>query len=421
MLFQGVAGCGKLFFEVTKGLNGQFHSCAEEFLPFLFESLTNENVSQEVLFQILEEYISNIALNVQPSKSTVLWTSLNAAIKNEIKQLDELNSQIKNKNLQFLLHLLGQCIEYKNGKLLQNSVEVLDILKKLMGHQNASEELVQTIVKIGIVILLSPNIKLPQDHSTAFVRQILSLNFKNVFLYFVEHISDYGSFEALILPVFLNNCVESDLDKESLHILTKLILKKSPLCFNGIKWATWKKYAINFRANQSTSIYTKFMEFLNLNNLDLDNYLCAVICLPHLNLANANTFAEKLRENIKTLCEKLGEFEIDLNMHGANLFLLHTTLEAALHLDVNLLEFREIIIETVLPKCSDISLMSAINMLDMYLTVCKDESIITLDLLRKMNCVLEANFDSPYHKVSTTLNYNFADKILDSILKTEVL
>lgn len=33
-----VMGCGKLFFEMVRGLNGQFHSKAEEFLTILFEA-----------------------------------------------------------------------------------------------------------------------------------------------------------------------------------------------------------------------------------------------------------------------------------------------------------------------------------------------------------------------------------------------
>lgn len=33
-----VMGCGKLFFEMIRGLNGQFHSKGEEFLMVLFSA-----------------------------------------------------------------------------------------------------------------------------------------------------------------------------------------------------------------------------------------------------------------------------------------------------------------------------------------------------------------------------------------------
>lgn len=33
-----VTGCGKLFFEMVRGLSGQFHSKAEEFLIILFDA-----------------------------------------------------------------------------------------------------------------------------------------------------------------------------------------------------------------------------------------------------------------------------------------------------------------------------------------------------------------------------------------------
>lgn len=41
-----VMGCGKLFFEMVRGLNGQFHSKGEEFLLVLFEAFRKPEYSK---------------------------------------------------------------------------------------------------------------------------------------------------------------------------------------------------------------------------------------------------------------------------------------------------------------------------------------------------------------------------------------
>lgn len=46
-------GCGKLFFEMIRGLNGQFHSKGEEFLTVLFDAFKKQEF--EKYFDILKE------------------------------------------------------------------------------------------------------------------------------------------------------------------------------------------------------------------------------------------------------------------------------------------------------------------------------------------------------------------------------
>lgn len=48
-----VMGCGKLFFEMIRGLNGQFHSKGEEFLAILFNAF--RKVEYKKYWDILNE------------------------------------------------------------------------------------------------------------------------------------------------------------------------------------------------------------------------------------------------------------------------------------------------------------------------------------------------------------------------------
>lgn len=346
---------------------------------------------QDILYEILENLIANISTNIHPAKCEILWTSLDATI------LDELNKMTE-KNLQLLLNLFGQAIEYKNGKLLQNSAPAINMLKKLISHESLSEELILTATKIAIVILLSTNIKLPQDQASSFVRHILSLNKKGIFLYFVEHMSNYGSFEALILPAFLRHCIESDLDRESFHVMTNLILKKSPLSCSGINLKTWKKYTIDFNGQiANMKIQNKLIQYIKLENNEIDNYVCSLICLPHLILSNIEEIASKLHQTIQELCHQLD----NENFVKKHLFLLNCVLETAVHLNIDIANLNRSLMKTLLPYASNVSFVTAIKTLDLYFTALEfEENIVNNATILELNSTLINNFDSPYHQVS---------------------
>lgn len=317
----------------------------------------------------------------------------------------------KNRNLQKLLNLLGQMVESKNGKLLQNPLPVVDLLKIIMKHEFVSEELILTSIKITIVILLSSNIKLPQEQSSTFIRHIIALEKKQVFLYFVEHISDYSAFEALILPAFLKQCVENNLDKESFQVLTKLILKKAPLCMMGRNLSSWRKYAINF-VNHNKDMEKILFEYLSLEQ-NRDHYLCGLICLPHWNVSEMDVVRTKLELNIKQICSELAIDDGDVRKR---LFLLNMSVEAALHFDVNLLHLHEQLLSVLLPLANDCRYLLALKTLDLYYSVYQTENIINLDLFKKINVCLETNFSSPYHEVSVQKEYLFLNNICSCIL-----
>jgi U3 small nucleolar RNA-associated protein 20 len=53
-----VLGCGKLFFEMIRGLNGQFHSKGEEFLAVLFDGFRKEEYGK--YWDCLNEVMNNL-------------------------------------------------------------------------------------------------------------------------------------------------------------------------------------------------------------------------------------------------------------------------------------------------------------------------------------------------------------------------
>jgi U3 small nucleolar RNA-associated protein 20 len=74
-VLQGVAGCGRLLFEVMHGVSGNFHSCADTMLPLVFEMLADKTVSQSLLYEVLSYMVASVVKFIQPKKGGLFWTS----------------------------------------------------------------------------------------------------------------------------------------------------------------------------------------------------------------------------------------------------------------------------------------------------------------------------------------------------------
>ncbi|KAJ8935873.1 hypothetical protein NQ318_019457, partial [Aromia moschata] len=161
----GAVGCGKLLFHVVNGIDGQFHSCAEIMLPFLMQSLSDEKLSQATLFGILEHLIANIIANIQPQKSELLWLTFIRILEDLATIFATSQESSISDNIDLILKLIGQSIEYKGGKFLQKPVPLIQELVKLLNIGSLPESVVLTITQIGILVLLSKNVKVPQEQS----------------------------------------------------------------------------------------------------------------------------------------------------------------------------------------------------------------------------------------------------------------
>lgn len=404
--FQGIVGCAKLLFHVINGIDGQFHSCADMMLPFLFESLFDETLPQNILFEVLEQVIENIVLNIHPQKNQLLW-SIFIKILEELVELCKIKKDEKVvRNIELVLKLIGQSVEYKGAKFLQDSVPLIQILIKLLSFSDASESVLLIVTQIVILLLLSKHIRIPQEHTSSLIRKILSLPQKSVLLYFIDKISEYSSFEALVLPSFLRYCVKTNLDVDCFHSLTKLIIKKSPLCECGMNLDDWKKYPVDFKESNQ-QIINILKSYIVADNIDIlldnvDNYYCSLVCLPHLNAKGNIEIQEILKNNINCLIDRI-KVSNDEGVLRKLLFLLNGTVECLIHLSGNEvidIVFHEIV-NCLLNLVQRPQYIVGLKVLSLCLAILKnDRSIITMETLIKMNKQLENNFNSPFHEVS---------------------
>lgn len=341
--------------------------------------------------------MKHIVNNIFPQNSEVFWLTI-------LKYLDETlqNWALEKKEfyLNQILNCVGLAVEYRKGRFVLDPKSVISVLVKLFSISDLSDEILLSATKIVVLLLLSKNINLQQEQASLLTRIVLNIQSTNAFLFFVENTFHYSSFEALILPTFLKQCVKVQLERRFLKILAKLTLAKSPLLESGMNIENWKKYSLDF----NTSINNNIVEDILMKHIKIENekpdfneesYIYSLICLPHIKLSTC--IDQILFENVNKLCEIIRSRE---NLKRT-LFLLLTTFECAVHISENtkLISCESLLLKYILPLCNDIKHISALKILDMFLTVTQEETI-NMEKLQLINANLEKNFNSPYHEVS---------------------
>ncbi|RZB39164.1 small subunit processome component 20 -like, partial [Asbolus verrucosus] len=404
----GVEGCGKLFFEIIHGVSGQFHSCAQTVLPFLFESLSNTNLPQDTLFEIMEQMIGNMVVTIHPQKSELLWNCLTTSLDNLVKNWKNSKEEKVAVVIELILKLLGQSVEHRQGRMLLNPFPVIQTISNVLSNGDLPESTLLYATQIYILLLLSKNVKLTQEQASTIVKKVLSLSQESVLLYFVDNVSSFTAFEALILPTFLKHCLGANFNDEFAKILTHLILKKAPLVKSGIDLPKWTKYPIDFGSKENNLLIENiFLERLNVS--EFENYISSLICLPHLHLIDGGKIEYERTNEDKSNLKKL-------------LFLLNNTVECIIHLnqfDV-MLEHFNIFVDILTPLAEEWDYIWALNILNLLITALQNhESIVNMTTLLTLNKVLASNFSSPYHEIRllTAHLYTFFEHLSEFDLK----
>ncbi|XP_066256541.1 small subunit processome component 20 homolog [Euwallacea similis] len=398
----GKSGCGTLLFQVINGIDGQFHNCSEQFLPFYFEFLYKDSHFQCTFFEIFEHIIANIVAHIHPKKTQPFWDAL-------INNLSNLSTNDV-ANLELTLKLMGQMVEYKHGKLVQDSGPLIQQVVKLLSVEEIPESVLIILIQIGVSVLLSKAIRLPQEQASQLIRKILFLNDKKHILYFVDHISQCSLFETLILPSFLRKCVIYGLDKDCIYSLTKLLLAKRPLCTSGINLPQWNKYSIDFK-DYRQEIFEKLSEILeDLEDSNSDLYFCALIISPHMELTTIqkDSFVQKQHKVLISLLEALRSSEDDF-LTKKRLFWINNVLESLIHLEgrTALEELFPKVFDTLLKYASSVKHLCALKSLS-FMFGFLSETVTKINILKNFNSACESNFSSPCHQMRLETSYIYS-------------
>jgi len=75
--------------------------------------------------------------------------------------LKETDTQNDLESIDYLIRLMGQAVEFKDGKKISDLVQVINYVIKIVQHDNFSEQILMNASNISALILHSNHFKLP--------------------------------------------------------------------------------------------------------------------------------------------------------------------------------------------------------------------------------------------------------------------
>lgn len=340
---------------------------------------------------------------MKPKNTEIFWSSLVSVIDKSLQTSSDKNV----KDIELLMTLLIQILKYKEGKMLITIDLSVKLYLKFVQSQNLVPSLIPIVSEFGSILLISQNIQLSQEHASNIIRRSLAVPNDTFKLDFIKNMISYAQFEALILPAFLNY-YKQNLNDVSLKFLTEIIIRKSPISYNGINYLNWEKYTLDF--NSHNDIILKYMlKILNSSNGDdFEKQICVLIILPHLkiNPTNLDAIKTKLEGIVQTVLTKLGTgLE---NGQCSELFLLANVFNCMTHLvdPENVYDFctENNVLQQLLQLIKEPHvkiLKFVLSIIDLILTAIKDTQFISMENLVLLHGELVQFFSSPFKEVSS--------------------
>uniref|UniRef100_A0A146LBX0 Small subunit processome component 20 n=2 Tax=Lygus hesperus TaxID=30085 RepID=A0A146LBX0_LYGHE len=268
----GADGCGRLVFEIVKGVPGQFHSCAEDVLSTFLDSLLDQSIHQGLLNSVIKSCFSYLFNEIHVNHVSLAWKVLLDKLE---KFCTKWNENVEDKfccdAITRILELLLQSAEHKRGYMIVDPESLVRPLLLLLLPEKGTKEWKSNIIKILAAVLLSPTLKLTQELSSTIVKTCMTRLVEGELLDFVWKTKSYSAFEGLILPQLLSFCLTKP-PLEMLNLLSSLVLEKAPLPLDIESLLTWAPYNLDFSFAENTdatafcSSYVEVLERFDSQN-----------------------------------------------------------------------------------------------------------------------------------------------------------
>lgn len=287
---ESVHGCGRLLYEILRGVNGQLHTCAAQLLTNVLEVLVNVDSkltnAQTVLLSDIVKHCFGLLLNfINVDQSGVLWKQLCDVI--SIKDID-VTATVQ------LLELLLQITNHKEGRYIAElSLLVPTVMKLLDRHMVVGAEQLQYLSTLVSRLLQARHTQISQLDASLLLQKLLQVNKLSRVVYeeFILQMLDYKQFELLLLPHVVAY-YEDHLDTNALELLTRIVLHKCPLSVDALSISSWQAYPIYLKQTKSLE-YVK--QKLNRINVSEEPQLLLCLLLPHLRGFNKQPLESSLQ------------------------------------------------------------------------------------------------------------------------------
>uniref|UniRef100_UPI00398E4C32 small subunit processome component 20 homolog n=1 Tax=Pristiophorus japonicus TaxID=55135 RepID=UPI00398E4C32 len=232
-------GVGQLLFDMCKGVQNTFHSCAAKVFPIILQKLGPVTETVVVLpWDIVGEAVGHMARSCTAAIYTehfdVLWSCLQSSILGLRDKLNPDNTQQGSEQIQRLLKVFLVLLESRQGSKVTHPGEVCETLIQLLQDSQMAAPCCKTLLEVLSTLLMAENVFLPKALIEETSRKVFSSGFGRAsILEFSEDTFNMCQFEQLLLPSLLQyveGCFGIDdlsAREETLGLLVKLILAKA--------------------------------------------------------------------------------------------------------------------------------------------------------------------------------------------------
>lgn len=408
----GVAGCGKLLFEVISSISGQFHSCAEELLTLYFESLENEELNHQLLYKVLNEIINNMQ-TINYKKSDILWTVILRIMDKFIEQHSSYKKSCEREDpLILVLRLMFQLIHQRGGRIVKDPLNLARKLADVITTFEKNPLVLEEILKNSTELLLAPCVTISQETGSYLTLKVLSIQYTELLLNTIEQLISFSSFESLILPRLMKMNIESEFKPKYLRLLAKIIKIKAPPSLRGNNLQNWRQFPLNILDK------TLEIEYLGkkLQNFTLEPTNEAVhilLILPHFSPLHKDldsALCEIVQNLYKILSDEVNQLNPELVRKFSFLFLL--ALDSMIHIKSpdSIIQFFSKVNLVKLSKIYN-NQPSILNSLDLVLTHVNESQsrgeLLNETTFENLHQFLAENFRSENPRVRLTVAHIF--------------
>lgn len=287
---ESVHGCGRLLYEILRGVNGYLHICAADLLAHVLQVLVNAdaghtNAQTSLLADIMHHSFELLLNFVVVDQSIVLWQQLCGAISKPDLSVTATMQ---------LLELILLLITHKDGRYISElSLLVPTVLQLLDRHMAVAAEPLQQLSTLVSSLLQARQIQLSQLDVSRLLQQQLKVNKVSRIVYenFVIQMLDYKQFELLVLPHVLAH-YEDHLDTSSLELLVRIVQHKRPLSVDANSLSNWQAYPMQLKQAKTVEQVEQQLQHIDVNE---ESQLLLLLLLPHLRGFNKQPFESSLQ------------------------------------------------------------------------------------------------------------------------------
>lgn len=409
----GVKGCGRLLYEMMRGVGGQLHSCTGDVLAVLLRALRKTTAFDvALLHEVLGETVLNLLYSTNPANMSVFWEVAHRVLSellDEANTIDDAaaeNATVVDETVRRLLQLMGQGVEFKHGKMMPGGAEALfaSLHRVLDTETVATEETLQCAGEMVAACLLCHNLTITQLDASRACRKVLSVATPPVFEAFVWNVRSYAQFELLVLPEFVRYYEQNCADANVQELLCKLLSEKSPASSDGIALASWTPFGLRFKCAATLGALERAISEGTVDRPE--PLLMAMHVWPHVLGANVDRVRESVCKLLQQTCDNLAVSDDDAAddtddvRYGANkrnLFTLASLVEAVVHVQRSAWLPLSRIVDALLPFCGDgAHAAPALGTLDLLIVSASDDRI-TYELFERIHAQIGGNLSSEFH------------------------